>query len=368
MRYVKKYESFKQEDSTNEEFLGALYNAAKGALKNFLGNIMAPFKTLKDDFKKGMKIEDIKKRMITAMDSVLKSSVNEINKSNDKEEIRQMVDGFEKQILDEIATFDEEIKSVKESNIINEGKVQDALIGGRVALDMIKKKVDAFKADFKTKFDAAKDIAAAKKEAINNITTIVNGFKKDVMNNEVFKKAEDEYRKANNITATTTTTGTGVLTLDWGDVELTIKLPVEGGTTRYEITASNSKTLAIQDKSLFCDIEGTAKVGDKVKLNNITLAGTTTPYKVATYETGALTKILLDSKEVDNYEFKTTTEGEEDGVDQTKLTADLKALNDEADKTQIKRVVKFLDFIKTKADKLPEVDKLLGGEAEATAT
>jgi hypothetical protein len=46
MRYVKKYDSFKKEDKINEEFLGALYNAAKGALKSFLGNIAAPFKTL----------------------------------------------------------------------------------------------------------------------------------------------------------------------------------------------------------------------------------------------------------------------------------------------------------------------------------
>jgi hypothetical protein len=52
MRYLKKYESFKE--PINEEFLGALYNAAKGALKEFLGKISEPFKSAKEEFKKGM--------------------------------------------------------------------------------------------------------------------------------------------------------------------------------------------------------------------------------------------------------------------------------------------------------------------------
>ena len=32
----------------------------------------------------------------------------------------------------------------------------------------------------------------------------------------------------------------------------------------------------------------------------------------------------------------------------------------------MKRVAKFVDFIKTKSDKLPEIDKLLGEEETAT--
>jgi len=361
MRYVKKYENFKSEE-VNEEFLGALYNAAKGALKNFLANISAPFKTLKDDFKKGMDREKVKKTMIEKMDALLKAATDGINKAEDEAALTNMRLDFGKQIDDQIVEFDKEVKTVKESNLINEGKIQDAIIGGRVALGMIKKKAAEVKAEFDKKYAEAKDLAAKKAVAISEIKAIIDDFKKTVMNNEIFKKAEEEYRKANNIAAATTaTTGTGILTLDWGDVELTIKLPVEGGTTRYEITASNSKTLGIQDKSLFCDIEGTAKIGDKVKLNNISLAGTPAPYKVPTYETGTLTKILLDGKEVDSYEFKTEVE---EGEVEKKLQTDLGTLK--GDKEQMQRVAKFVDFIKTKADKLPEVDKLLGGEAEAT--
>jgi hypothetical protein len=53
MKYVKTYESFKSrnKESVNEEFIGDIFKAAKGALKNFLGGLMAPFKSLKDDFK-----------------------------------------------------------------------------------------------------------------------------------------------------------------------------------------------------------------------------------------------------------------------------------------------------------------------------
>ena len=361
MRHIKKYESFKEGEKTNEEFLGALYNAAKGALKNFLGNIAAPFKTLKDDFKKGMDKEKVKQTMIAKMDALLKAATDGINKAEDEEALTNMRLDFGKQIDDQIADFDKEVKVVKESNSINEGKIQDALIDARVAFGMVKKKAAEIKADFDKKYAAALDLAAKKAVAISEIKTIVDDFKKTVMNNEIFKKAEEEYRKANQI-ATAPVAGVGTLTLDWGDVELVIKLPVEGGTTRYEITSSNSKTLDIKDKSLFCDIEGTATIGTKVKLNNITLRGDNKPYKVPTYETGTLTKILLDGKETDKYEFKIEEEGEEE----KKLQTDLGELK--KDKEQMKRVAKFVDFIKTKADKLPEVDKLLGGEGEAATT
>jgi hypothetical protein len=338
MRYVKKYESFQQEDSVNEEFLGALYNAAKGALKNFLGNIMAPFKTLKDDFKKGMKKEDIKNKIIAAMDSVLKSSIDSINKSNDKVEINSMVEGFQKEIEDEIATFDKEIKSVKESNSINEGKVQDALIGARVAFGMIKQKYNAFKADYDKKFLAAKDIAAARKAAIDNITNIVNVFKKDVMNNELFKKAEDEYRKANQIAASTAT--------DYKVGDQLIYLKKGQQKTAWDALTDEQKKAPTTDE-VAKKIVNIKKV-DKIEGDKFTFTGKDGKQIVKT------TAEIVGKSE--------TPGTEDDGVDQTKLTADLKALNDEPDKTQIKRVVKFLDFIKTKADKLPEVDKLLGGE------
>ena len=351
MKYLKKYESFNE--PVNEEFLGALYNAAKGALKAFLGKISEPFKTAKEEFKKGMAKEEVKKSMINKMDTLLKNATDGINKAEDETALTAMKDDFRKEIDTQIADFDKEIKTVKESVTINEGKIQDALIGARVALGMIKKKSAELKLEFDKKFAAAVDLAAKKAVAISEIKTIVDDFKKTVMNNEIFKKAEEEYRKTNQIA---TATGTGTLTLDWGDVELVIKLPVEGGTTRYEITSSNSKKLNLQGKSLFCDIEGIATIGAKVTLNNITLQGVTTPYSVPTYETGALTKILLDGKEVDKYEFK-AEEGEE-----KKLQTDLGELK--KDPEQMKRVAKFVDFIKKpeNATKYTEIEKIISPE------
>jgi hypothetical protein len=337
MRYVKKYDSFKKEESTNEEFLGALYNAAKGALKNFFGNIMAPFKTLKDDFKKGMKREDIKKKIIEAMDSVLKTSIKSINECNDKVEIQSMVDGFEKQILDEMATFDKEIKSVKESNIINEGKVQDALIGARVAFGVIKQNYDTLKAEYDKKFLAAKDIANHRKESITFITNIVNEFKTKVNNPEFFKKAEEEYRKANQIAASTVT--------DYKIGEELIYLRKNQQKTAWDALTDEQKKAPTTDE-VAKKIVNVKKV-DKIEGDKFTFTG-------------------KDGKQIvkTSAEIVGKAEVAVEGEDEKKLQADLGELKKVPE--QMKRVAKFVDFIKTKADKLPEVDKLLSGEEAAT--
>lgn len=342
MRYVKKYESFKQEDSTNEEFLGALYNAAKGALKNFLGNIAAPFKTLKDDFKKGMEKEQVKKTMIAKMDALLKAATDGINKAEDVTAVSSMREDFIKEIDSQIAEFDKEVKIVKESNSINEGKVQDALIGARVAFGMVKKKAAEIKADFDEKFKAAKDLAGSKKVAIDEITNIINEFKKNITNDEIFKKAEAEYRAANQIAAAPATdykVGDQLIYLRKGQLK-----------TAWDALTEEQKKAPDTDPAAKLIVN--VKKVDKIEGDKFTFTGKDGKQIIKT------TADIIGKSE-------TGTEGAEDGVDQTKLTADLKALNDEADKTQIKRVVKFLDFIKTKADKLPEIDKLLGGEEAA---
>ena len=45
---IKNYKDFRNEE-LNEEFIGSLLSAAKGAFKNFLTGLAAPFKTLKDE-------------------------------------------------------------------------------------------------------------------------------------------------------------------------------------------------------------------------------------------------------------------------------------------------------------------------------
>lgn len=339
MRYVKRYEAFNQEESTNEEFLGALYNAAKGALKNFLGNIAAPFKTLKDDFKKGMDREKVKKTMIVKMDALLKGATDGINKAENEEALTNMRLDFGKQIDDQIAEFDKEVKIVKESNSINEGKIQDALIGARVAFGMMKKKAGEIKAEFDKKFAAAADLAAKKAVAISEIKTIVDDFKKTIMNNEIFKKAEEEYRTANQIVAAPATdykVGDELIYLRKGQLK-----------TAWDALTEEQKKAPTTDKAAKVIVN--VKKVDKIEGDNFTFTG----------KDGK--QIVKTSAEVIG---KSVVAGTEEGVDEEKLKADLTALKTEPE--QMKRVAKFVDFIKNKTDKLPEVDKLLGGEEVTT--
>ena len=331
MRYIK----------TNEEFLTDLYKLAKGSLKSFLGNIAAPFKTLKDDFKKGMDREKVKQTMITKMDALLKGATDGINKAEDEEALTNMRLDFNKQIDDQIAEFDKEVKIVKESNSINEGKIQDALISASVAFGMMKKKAGEIKADFDKKYAAAADLAAKKAVAISEIKTIVDDFKKTITNNEIFKKAEEEYRKANQIAASTAT--------DYKIGEELIYLRKGQQKTAWDALTDEQKKAPTTDETAK-NIVNVKKV-DKIEGDKFTFTG-------------------KDGKQI----VKTTAEivgkievpVEEGEVDEEKLKADLGELKKYP--VQMKRVAKFVDFIKTKTDKLPEVDKLLGGEGEATTT
>jgi len=340
MRYIKKYESFKEGDSTNEEFLGALYNAAKGALKNFLANIAAPFKTLKDDFKKGMDKEKVKKTMIEKMDILLKAATDGINKAEDEAALTNMRLDFGKQIDDQIAEFDKEVKTVKESNSINEGKIQDALIDARVAFGMIKKKAAEIKADFDKKYAAAADLATKKAVVVSEIKTIVDDFKKTITNNEIFKKAEEEYRKANQIAATPAT--------DYKVGEELIYLRKDQQKTAWDALKDEQKKAPTTDEVAKKIVN--VKAVDKIEGDKFTFTG----------KDGK--QIVKNATEIIG---KLETPGTEvEGEDEKKLQTDLGELK--KDPEQMKRVAKFVDFIKTKADKLPEVDKLLGGEEVTT--
>jgi len=207
MKYVKTYESFrfqKDSESVNEELLGDIFNAAKGALKNFLGGIMAPFKNLKNDFKKGMKFEEVKTKFITAIDTIQKNTTNNINRAKDEGELNQMVDAFRKEIDEKMADFDKEIKTVRESKIY-EGVVQDALIGGRVLFGMFKDEMTRLKVDFDKKFALSKDLNAKKQTRISEIKAIVDGFKKKINDEKLIKAATDKYKTDNKIETTETT-------------------------------------------------------------------------------------------------------------------------------------------------------------------
>lgn len=203
MKYVKKYDSFKnqQKEPVNEELLADIFKAAGGALKNFLSGIMAPFKTIKDDFKKGLKFEEVKTKFIAAMDQLLKSSTENINKAKDENEINSMKDAFNKELEEKVAEFDKEIKAVKESKLY-EGAIQNSLIGGRVLFGMVKAEYDRLKKDFDVKFAQAKDLAAKKQVAIQQIKEVIEGAKKKIADEKLLKAATDKYKTDNKIVTT----------------------------------------------------------------------------------------------------------------------------------------------------------------------
>ena len=355
MKYVKTYESFKvnkKEEELNEEFLGDIFKAAKGALKNFLGGLMTPFKSLKDDFKKGLKFEQVKTKFVGAIDSILKVSTDNINKAKDEGEINQMIDAFRKQIDEKMAEFDKEIKTVKESKIF-EGAVQDSLIGGRVLFGMLKDEMTRLKGDFDKKFAAAKDLNAKKQARIAEIKAIVDGFKKKINDEKLVKAATDKYKTDNKIEGG----GNKTVILDWGDVEVEIKLPVETG-GRYEIIKSGSKKLVLPDnRTLYCDISGEAKKGEKVEFKKITVSSEADkPFQIDgkdSYTTGNLERIAFDGKEVDSYKFNSTESSSETPDDVV-----AKELTPLKNTDKMKKVAEVLPKIIAKIDDEPTMKKV----------
>ena len=276
--------------------------------------------------------------MIAKMDALLKGATDGINKAEDEEALTNMRLDFGKQIDDQIAEFDKEVKIVKESNSINEGKIQDALISASVAFGMMKKKAGEIKADFDKKYAAAADLAAKKAVAISEIKTIVDDFKKTITNNEIFKKAEEEYRKANQIAASTAT--------DYKIGEELIYLRKGQQKTAWDALTDEQKKVPTTDE-VAKKIVNVKKV-DKIEGDKFTFTG----------KDGK--QIVKTSAEIVGKIEVPVVEGEEEKKLQTDL-GELKKVPE-----QMKRVAKFVDFIKTKADKLPEVDKLLAGEEAAT--
>jgi hypothetical protein len=206
VKYLKNYESFESNkfgnEVINEEIfgLGALLKTATGAFKNFLGGIMQPFKNLKDDFKKGLKFEQVKGRFINAINLIQKNTTNNILKAKDEGELNKMVDAFKKEIEAKMVEFDKEIKMVKESKIY-EGVVQDALIGGRVLFGMFKDEMSRLKTDFDKKFAAAKDLNAKKQARIAEIKAVVDNFKKKINDEKLIKDATEKYKEENKVEA-----------------------------------------------------------------------------------------------------------------------------------------------------------------------
>lgn len=203
---IKKYDQFKDEP-VNEELIGELIKAAKGALKNFLTNISTPFKSLKDDFKKGLKTEQAKTRFIQNLDTTLKNATTAIQKAKDEAEINSMTDAFFKQIAEQEAEFDKDIKTIKEGaeQTPGGGQVKNAMIAGKVMLGMVKDQFQKMKVEFDKRYAAAKDLNAKKQVAIQRLKDAIETTKKKLNDPKALETAIQAYKTENKIEGGSTT-------------------------------------------------------------------------------------------------------------------------------------------------------------------
>lgn len=332
MKHIKTYERYNQ--PVNEEFIGKMLASATGAFKNFLTNISAPFKALKDDFKKGMKMEDAKKKMTTTVDTILKSATDNINKAEDENAINQIKDGFRKELDDKIKEFDTEIKAIKESNLINESVIKDTMVGARVMMGMLRDTALRLKVDFDKKFAAAKDLAAKKAVAADELKQVAAEFKKQIADANAFKKAEDKYVADNKIEGV----GGGDTTELFKSYGVTKKEELVGKEVRYKTKGydSNKKPEEQEDK-----------IG-KLKVLKVTPEG-----------------LFFDG---DKEDFEKKMEDILPGADKSdevkKAAESLGKIKDKPE--MMSKVAKFADFLQDEVnkDKVAEIDKILGGEAK----
>jgi hypothetical protein len=338
MKYVRTFESFKnnKNEPVNEEFLGAI--------GKWLGNM---FKKAQEHIRKtagGLEIEEIYKKYLKMINDSFQKQANvtlnlgvavDGEKAKEKAKVEEPEKTVAEAGVEAGAKAGAEVTT--ESVKINE-EVPYSGEDVKMSADALKEKksiMDKIVLDMKTA--ALKEMDAVLKNkggASKNpqLQTIIDvkksQFDLDYMNAKIsyLESAGDENMKklvekerdviAKAISEKWKTFDEkpvekgSILVLNWGDVEIELELPVEGGTTRYKIIKSNSKKLTLGDNTLFCDISGEAKKGETVELIRLSTAGkggvSATKFEIDgsdVYTTGKLQKIVMDGKEVDNYKF-----------------------------------------------------------------
>jgi hypothetical protein len=352
MKHIQKFENYSE---VNEEFLGDLLKAAKGALKNFVTGVMTPFKAIKDDFKKGLKFEQLKTKFIQSLDTMLKNATASIQKAKDENEINQMNDAVIKELDDKMAEFDKEIQTIKESRVhkIYEAdeatganpndptagggnKIQNALIAGRVLFSLLKDEYTKRKQEFDKKFAAAKDLNAKKQVAITNLKSLIDGYKKKINDPAYIKQATDKYKTDNKIANTPAAGGASEEVLKSYGVktaEELVKKTVKYKTKEYDNT---KKPEDQEDKIASGDVL-------EVKGDDITIHNPKTD--------GKYTKKLGDL----------LPGGGDQGGDNAKKAAEVLG-KIKGDEKKMGQVVSFAEFIsKPENDaKVGEIEKIIG--------
>jgi hypothetical protein len=395
IKYLKSFESFRiqKNEVVNEELLGGVINFFKNMwnkameelkklgedpdteeVKSWIGdNPFNPsdnnylFKNVMDEFKKKPEAND--QDALTLVDSILNPETGVLGKQGLAplyENLKKAFPPLEGEpASSQYATFEYVFNTIRNKAIIQykfaastDGKVDPKKINidlkDMTHLPDVKKLLTAA-TDGKKKKDAI--VNWCEKTLFPQLDKFADAITEDEVNKYLETKKIPVPEGGEGVEG-----GKGTIILDWGDVMISIELPTEGGTSRYEVIKSTSKKLVIPEgKSLFCDISGEVKKGDKVKLEKLSISGGGGSLKIDNndfYETGNIEKIVLEGKEVESYSFsEEKAEGQEDLV---KKLGDMKTKKPE----DIKKVGTFVDFISDEAnkDKVAEIDKIIGGE------
>ena len=326
----------------NEGWIGDALKSASGVFKNFLTNIGAPFKNLVNDFKKGMKIGELKTKISATMDTSLKTATDAINKAKDEQEINNIKDSFNKEIDSKITEFGKELSIIKESKIY-EGAGQDALIGGSIIFGMFKDAYQKRKAEFDKAFAAAKDLNAKKTTAINALKSTINDFKNKIKDDTAITELIKKYKTDHKITDAGNANG---ITLNWGDVEIELSKSETQGFMK--VIKSNSKKLLANDLIKY---NGPIKKGQKVTFTDVTRNGKVVLSK---YDTGNFEKIIMNGKEIEGTEIHSDSQQENDQAEE--LHQELGKIKNDKDKMK-----KINDFVKNIDDKnkMDQISKIL---------
>jgi hypothetical protein len=214
MKYIKKFESFKndklnKEEQVKEEFVfKMLKNAIKGGIKGLL-NQVAPFfkKYIQDmtqdftDFSKGItsksiQVENLKAKVVEVIVKLQNDTKNIINAAKTAEDVKSTFDNFLKAIEAEMANFEAQMSKFNES-AINEG-VKDVLIGARVLFGMVGDAIKKQRADFQKRFSAIQDLPKVKAGTIDAVNKTIEDAKKKI-NDAKLQELITTFAKTNNI-------------------------------------------------------------------------------------------------------------------------------------------------------------------------
>jgi hypothetical protein len=369
---IEKFSRFKESELIKEEFI---IKAIKGALSKLANFFAAPFKDLAKDFKDMFKEDEpnsLVNVIMTNFNQAIDASQKEINNIQDETAIIGIMDNFCTNLIDLANNIGKDIETalgkgkskavVELSKAIILGNKQIDFVGIVGLLDPMK---GLTKKDVKYKFskqfyitelNKGKDLKSKKAIAMKFLDNFQVDLKKRIAVDVTPEEMEELYKTLKEQTGVKEE---GKIILDWGDVEIELKA-VEGEKGLYKVLKSGSKVLVVEEgKDLTAKISGTAKKGQRVKLTELSKGGTPLNIKgKPEYETGALGRIVVNDKEVEEHVFSEGDTGE--GV--KKAQEALGKIKNDSDK--LGKVAKFAEFIQDEKnkDKVEEIIKQMSGE------